>query len=112
MEKDNRDDYYIKHILDAIVAIEKHMSAVNYEDFFENKLVQDAVIRELEIIGEASKRLSIDFKNCRQDIPWKEIAGMRDKLSHDYIDVDLTAVWETIKRDLPFLKSKLTIAEI
>lgn len=99
-----KDKLYIRHILDAIFTIEEYMRDTEYEDFLGNKLVQDGVIRELEIIGEASKQLSLEFKEKYPDIPWKDIAGMRDKLIHEYFGVDLNAVWETAEDDLPILK--------
>lgn len=102
-----KNKLYIRHILDAILTIEEYMNGVEYEDFLGNKLKQDGVIRELEIIGEASKQLSQEFKEKYSDIPWKDIAGMRDKLIHEYFGVDLNAVWETIEDDLPILKSAL-----
>lgn len=72
-----------------------------------NNLVQDAVIRQIEIIGEATKQLSKTIKEKYPEIPWKDIAGMRDKLIHDYLGVDLNAVWKTVEKDIPFLKNKL-----
>ena len=102
-----KDKLYIRHILDAIFTIGQYMSGVEYEDFLGNKLKQDGIIRELEIIGEASKQLSLEFKEKYSDIPWKDIAGMRDKLIHEYFGVDLNAVWETMEDDLPILKSAL-----
>jgi len=63
------------------------------------------VIRKLEIIGEAVKNLSARIKQARPEIPWKQIAGMRDRLTHDYFGVDLTLVWVAVKRDLPTLKT-------
>lgn len=70
-------------------------------------MIQSAVIRELEIIGEAAKNVSVETKSKHPDIPWKQMSGLRDKLIHDYFGVDLDAVWETVKRDLPVLKEKL-----
>lgn len=67
-------------------------------------LVQDAVIRNIEIIGEASKKISSDTKQIYFEIPWKEIAGMRDKLIHDYLGVDVEVVWKTIKEDISILE--------
>lgn len=75
--------------------------------FLEDELVQDAVIRNFEIIGEASKKLDIDFRSKYSEIEWKKIAGMRDKLIHDYIGVDLWAVWAVVERILPTLEIQI-----
>ncbi|MGQ4914463.1 MAG: DUF86 domain-containing protein [Candidatus Asgardarchaeia archaeon] len=101
------DVIYLKHILDSINRIEQYTENVDYDSFMINTMVQDAVIRQLEIIGEATKRLSKDFRETHPLIPWKDIAGMRDKLIHDYLGVDIDAVWETIKKDIPALKNKI-----
>ena len=66
---------------------------------------QDSVIRNLEIIGEATKKISKKLKSQYPDIPWKEMSGMRDKLIHDYFGVDVDVVWKTVNDDIPFLKS-------
>jgi uncharacterized protein with HEPN domain len=68
------------------------------------RMRQDAVIRKLEIIGEAVKQLSNATKERRPEIPWKQIAGMRDRLTHDYFGVDLTLIWRVVERDLPALQ--------
>lgn len=106
MSKD--ETVYIRHILDAIARIERYLAGISYDLFNEDTLVQDGVIRQLEIIGEASKRLSDDTKASYVDIPWKDIAGMRDKLIHDYFGTDIKAVWDTAKDDVPDLKGKLS----
>ena len=80
---------------------------MKYGDFMNNNLVQAGVMREIEIIGEASKKLNQGFKEKYPDIPWKKIAGTRDKLIHDYFGVDLDAVWGTVEKDIPILKNKL-----
>jgi len=101
------DTIYLQHILDAISRIEEYVHELSYERFLENRLVQDGVIRQIEIIGEAAKRLSPKMRNQVSDIPWKDIAGMRDKLIHDYMGVDIDAVWDTVSKDIPELKNKL-----
>jgi len=73
----------------------------------EKTLIQDAVIRQIEIIGEASKLISNKIKSKSPKTPWKDIAGMRDKLIHGYFGVDLDAVWETVKKDIPPLKKDI-----
>ncbi|MBK7480742.1 MAG: DUF86 domain-containing protein [Bacteroidales bacterium] len=83
MEKD--DLVYIEHILDCIRKIKEFTNGLSLKDFSVNELVQDAVIRNIEIIGEASKKISSDTKQIFYEIPWREIAGMRDKLIHDYL---------------------------
>lgn len=105
MQKD--DEVYLRHILDAIMKIEEYTEDIEYEDFVEQLLVQDGVIRQLEIMGEATKRLSIDFRNEHSNIPWRDIAGMRDKLIHDYLGVDIDTVWDTVVEDIPSLKKQI-----
>ena len=97
------DELYLRHILEAIDKIEEY-TAAGREAFFEASLTQDAVMRRLEVIGEAAKRLSGTARQRTPQIPWKEIAGMRDVLIHNYMGVDLVAVWEATQRDLPALR--------
>jgi uncharacterized protein with HEPN domain len=104
----NKDDtVFLKHILDAIDLIEGYLKDKSYEEFEGNRMLQDAVIREIEIIGEATKNLSVEFRDKYSEIPWRQIAGMRDKLIHGYFGVDLVAVWDTATKDIPPLREKL-----
>ena len=99
-----RNKVYLQHILDSTAAIDSFVAAIKPEEFLEERLLQDGVIRELEIIGEAAKNLSEDFRNSNNHIPWKDIMGTRDRLIHEYFGVDLDTVWKTAKQDLPRLK--------
>lgn len=73
------------------------------DSFKRNFMVMDAVVRNFEIIGEATKRISPEFKTSHSNIPWKKMAGMRDKLIHDYFHVDFETVWDAIAKDIPHL---------
>jgi uncharacterized protein with HEPN domain len=103
-----KDDLaYIDHILKCIKKIRKFVKGVDKKEFARNELLQDAVIRNFEVIGEASKRISADFKKVYYEVPWKEISGMRDKLIHDYLGVDIDVIWKTIEQDLTVLNRAL-----
>lgn len=105
MRKD--DSVYLRHVLDAISRIEEYTQDITYENFLNSHLRQDAAIRQIEVIGEAVKKLSLELKARYEKIPWKDVAGMRDKLIHDYFGVDLDAVWDTAKKDIPRLKNEI-----
>ena len=103
-----KDEAYLKHILDAISDIKRFMKGVPKEEFFENREKQYAVLRALEIIGEATKNLSKEMKTEYPEVPWSDIAGMRDKLIHQYFGIELSLVWETVKKNLPELESQIS----
>jgi uncharacterized protein with HEPN domain len=99
----SRDELYLRHILDAIQKIERY-AAVGHDEFVAESLRHDAAIRQIEIIGEAAKRLSAQVLSRRPEIPWRQVSGMRDVLIHNYMGVDLERVWNVIRADLPLLK--------
>lgn len=100
------DAVYLQHILDAIATIERYV-AVGHDVFMTASHWQDAVVRQLEIIGEATKQLSQDLRSRHPKVPWRRMAGLRDVLIHDYMGVDLATVWGITQRDLPPLKRQL-----
>lgn len=95
----------LKDILEAISAIERFVEGISFEDFMNNDEKSSAVIRKFEIIGEATKGLPEDLKDKHPEIPWKEMAGFRDKLIHFYFGVKYELVWQAIKKRLPRIKS-------
>ena len=95
---------YFEDILEAINDISNFIKNLSFNEFTEDKKTINAVIRSLEIIGEASKKVSHEIKENNKNIPWKEMAGMRDKMIHGYFDLDLVTIWETVKNDIPPLK--------
>jgi len=102
------DRIYLLHVRDSIQHVVNY-TAAGKESFFSDRKTQDAVVRNLEIIGEATKRVSVTLKEAHPDIAWKPIAGMRDKLIHDYFGINLQLVWDAVIRDLPDLKRKIDL---
>lgn len=101
------DRTYLGHILDSIQRVEAY-TRDGRAVFMVSTLIQDAVVRNFEIIGEATKRLTPALTASRPDIEWRRVAGFRDVLIHRYASIDLTAVWNVIERDLPGLKVAVT----
>ena len=103
----DRDSQYKQDILEAIAKIQQSTENLSYDTFVNDADIFDACVRRLEIIGEAVKRLSDGFKSGLPEVPWKEIAGFRDKAIHDYASLNAAIVWETIQTDLPTLEFAL-----
>ena len=97
------DRLYLLHIRDAISRLEEY-GRIGKDEFMRSPHWQDAIIRQLEIIGEATKRLSPELREAHQDVPWRRICGLRDVLIHRYMTVDLEAVWAVSEINIPTLK--------
>ena len=95
---------YLQDILGAIDRIEQYTKKVSFESFKNNTIISDAVVRNLEIIGEATKSISNEFKKDHKEIEWNKIAGLRDILIHTYFSINLEIIWDIIKSKLPQLK--------
>ncbi|MBS9390889.1 MAG: DUF86 domain-containing protein [Dolichospermum sp. WA123] len=103
--KDER--LYLSNIKECIERIEEYTKG-GKEEFMQNKMIQDAVIRNFEIIGEATKRLSPELRSQYSDVPWQQMASLRDVLIHDYLKVNLNLVWQIIEQNLSNLKRQVT----
>jgi uncharacterized protein with HEPN domain len=104
---DRSASIYIEHILQSIELLEDYISGVDERDFSSSVRVQDLVCRRLEIIGEAVKNIPSDFKNRYPEVKWRNIAGLRDVLIHQYFGVDLLLLWNVVKNDIPELKKQI-----
>lgn len=101
------DLIYVQHIQECIHKIVEYTKDISEDQFLKNSMISDAVIRNFEIIGEATKKISPAYKSRYPDIEWKKIAGMRDKLIHDYIGVDLWAVWAVVEDIIPVFRKQI-----
>jgi len=98
------DPERLADILDAVQRIRRHVKAGDRRGFEEDEVLQSAVLRWFEIIGEASRGLTDQFREEHQQVPWREISDMRNRVTHGYFDIDLDVVWNTIMNDLPALE--------
>lgn len=101
------DEVYLRHILECLERIEAY-TAGGREDFMRSHMAQDATVRNLEVVGEATKRLSPEIRSAHPEIPWRNMAQMRDVLIHDYMGVDLEIVWEVVENRLRPLRYHLS----
>ncbi len=105
--RQNRDLTYIGDMLDAIRRIEAYTTGVKKKEFIEHLMMQDAVMRQIEIIGEASNSVSDEFQEEHSEFPWFQMRGIRNKIVHDYRGINLQVIWDTVKNDLPALKKQV-----
>ena len=106
MKKDN--SIFLKHILEAINNIEDYVKNISSsEDFVNNKIIRDAVLRNFQVIGEAANNLDEEFIASNPEVEWEKVIGMRNFIIHEYFGVDLKIVWDTIKEDIPSFKENI-----
>ena len=105
MSKESKE--YLRHIQDECLFIISVSQELKYDDFIANETLKRAVVRSLEIIGEATKKIPADFKVKWSSIEWKNMAGMRDRLIHDYIGVNYSIVWDVIVNKIPNLNKQI-----
>lgn len=98
-----RDDAYLLDILLAAREAVTFAEDLTFESFKESRLHQLAIVRTLEIVGEAARKISQEFKEAHPEIPWPKMIGMRHRLIHDYVHIDLETVWDTVRTDIPLL---------
>lgn len=102
-----RDQVYLMDILEAARLAVSYVEGVDADRFFTDTLLQDSVIRRIEIMGEAARRISAQMKAAYPGIPWQEMAGMRNLMIHEYDNVDLGIVWESVRNDIPVLIAQI-----
>ena len=103
-----RDDtVYLRHILDAITLIKLYTKGMSENQFLGNSMAHDAVVRQIEIIGEAARNISEEFQQKYPRLPWTKMIGIRNKIIHEYFNVNYAIVWDTVKGDLPILEKSI-----
>jgi len=101
---------YLQHIVDAVDRATGYLSGMDYQGFERDSRTQDAVIRSIEVIGEAAQRVRLvdpEFAARHNQVPWEQIYGMRNRIVHDYFEIDLEVVWKTAQMDLPILRQQI-----
>ncbi len=105
MKKD--DSVYLRHITDAIEIIEEYIHGLSNDQFLSYGMAKDAVVREIEIIGEAANNISDEYQQSHPEVPWGKMIGIRNKIIHEYFSVNFSIVWDTVQDDLPILKESV-----
>ena len=100
-------ELYLTHIIESIELARSYVAGIDFVEFSRNQQLQDAVVRRIEIIGEAVKHLSSTLRAATPNVPWRQIAGMRDKVIHDYMGVDIELVWTVVHQEFPKLASEV-----
>ena len=106
-DKERNHILYLEDIQTAIVKIEKYTAGLSFEEFCNFEMVVDAVLRNLEVIGEAVKNIPEGVRNRYCEVEWKEAVGFRNVLAHDYFGIDLESVWDTLKKNIPAFKEHI-----
>lgn len=99
---------FIEEIVESISKIERYTEGLNFEKFQNNEMVIDAILRNLEVIGEAARRIPDEVRNKHKDIPWKRMIGLRNIVIHEYFGVDLSIIWKIATENLPQTKSLIS----
>lgn len=107
MSKKRRDDDFLGDMREAMEAVALYTKGMTFRRFMEDRKTQDAVVRNFEVMGEAAKNISSNFKEQYPDVPWKEIAGLRDKLIHFYFGVDYKIVWSITRKSIPKIMKQI-----
>lgn len=107
--KKNRDDFFLKHIVMAFENVFSYINGISCEEFLRNNLIKDAVVRNFEIIGEATKNLTVEFRQSYPDIDWKGLAGYRDILIHQYFGIDYLMVWNMSQKEARITYNKVKV---
>jgi len=107
MFKNRRERDFLLDIEDAISRILKYTAGMNWDEYLSDYKTQDAVVRNLEVIGEATRNLPDEFRSQHPDIPWRDMAGTRDRLTHHYFGINQEIVWQIVEHDLPGLKGQI-----
>ena len=99
----------LEDIGEAVEKIERYVAGLNHDAFVSDDKTVDSVVRNLEIIGEAANRIPKDFRTRHSEIDWHKIIGLRNRIVHDYFNIDVEIVWEIVQKDLPIFKAKLSL---